>query len=406
MRRWVAHTISQVSALTGEGHKMFKDLISRIGRRLTPRRVSSPDLAVNVTPGVYVEEVPSGSRVIPAAELAAAALVGLTAQGPTGSATAVGSMAEFTQLFGGGSPGPLPDAVQAFFDNGGRRLYVLRVTSMPATAAQATTTLAALDGLLDLGLLALPGLTVPEVLNAAAHYCQGRRQLLLLVDGPPAALAPAQIGGFAQSLAASDHVALYHPWLQLAAGASSVPPSGAVAGLLAKRELDGRIWKAAAGPDARLVGFSAPDVMWTDADIATLVGQQVNPIRTLSAGEVVVWGGRTLSDDAQFRYVSVRRYCSYLEASIARGTRWAVFEPNDAPLWSQLQASVSDFLSGQWRAGALQGSKPDDAFFVRCDRSTMTQQDLDDGRLVVQIGVAPVRPAEFIVLRIVQQMAG
>jgi phage tail sheath protein FI len=116
----------------------------------------------------------------------------------------------------------------------------------------------------------------------------------------------------------------------------------------------------------------------------------------------LVWGARTLSSDPEYKYVSIKRLLIYLEQSIQRGTAWAVLEPNNDATWAKVKAQVADFLMQAWREGKLQGAKPEEAYFVKCDRSTMTQNDLDAGRLIVQIGVAPVKPAEFMVLRVSQ----
>ena len=116
-----------------------------------------------------------------------------------------------------------------------------------------------------------------------------------------------------------------------------------------------------------------------------------------------MWGARTLSSNPEWKYVNVRRLLLHLEESIERGTRWAVFEPNNETLWATTRQSIENFLLSLWRAGALQGSKPDDSFFVKCDRSTMTQDDIDNGRLIALIGVAPTKPAEFVIFRISQK---
>jgi len=131
----------------------------------------------------------------------------------------------------------------------------------------------------------------------------------------------------------------------------------------------------------------------------------VNCLRYLSGRGYRLWGARTASSDPEWKYVNVRRYFNYLEASIDRSTQWAVFEPNGELLWANIRETVESFLYGEWRAGALLGTSPKEAFFVRCDRSTMTQSDLDNGRLVCLIGVAVVKPAEFVVFRIGQKTA-
>ena len=125
----------------------------------------------------------------------------------------------------------------------------------------------------------------------------------------------------------------------------------------------------------------------------------VNTLRNFPGRGSLVWGARTTSQDPDWKYVNIRRYLIYLEHSIDNGTQWAVFEPNGEQLWGAVRRSVSDFLFNEWKSGALQGSRQTEAFFVRCDRSTMTQNDLDNGRLIMEIGVAALRPAEFVIFR-------
>jgi phage tail sheath protein FI len=141
----------------------------------------------------------------------------------------------------------------------------------------------------------------------------------------------------------------------------------------------------------------------TEQDALNLEG--INCLRTFVGRGVLVWGARTISSDPEWKYVGIRRYFAYLEHSIERGTQWTVFEPNGEVLWARVQRNIEDFLLNEWRMGALMGDKPESAFFVRCDRSTMTQSDLDNGHLVCLIGVALVRPAEFVILRIGQWTA-
>ncbi|MDP2702710.1 MAG: phage tail sheath C-terminal domain-containing protein, partial [Candidatus Rokubacteria bacterium] len=132
-------------------------------------------------------------------------------------------------------------------------------------------------------------------------------------------------------------------------------------------------------------------------------GQSIEDVRAIR--DFRVWGGRTLSTDPEWKYVNVRRLFIYLEASIDKGTQWAVFEPNAEPLWAKIRRAVEDFLTSEWRSGGLPGSRPEEAFFVKCDRSTMTQDDIDQGRLICVVGVAVVRPSEFVIFRIGQWTA-
>jgi phage tail sheath protein FI len=317
--------------------------------------------------------------------------------GPTGTPVTISSSAEFAQTFGSGA-GHLADAVKSFFENGGRRAYVLRLLAPPNEAADTEAALAALDGLDDVGTLALPGVTTPAVLDAAARYCARRRHMTLVADCPANA-SPAEVGLYAQAYASSSWIAVYHPWTK-GVGPGISPPSGAVCGVYVRTDATRGTWKAPAGVEAKVHGISGLATMLDEQDLDALVQNHVNPIIPDRSGGFVVWGARTLSDEHDYTYVNVRRFFNFVEASIDRGLDWVVFEPNGEALWQQVRGPIENFLLRQWHAGALQGGKPEEAFFVHCDRRSMTQDDIDSGRLVILIGMALVRPAEFIILRI------
>jgi phage tail sheath protein FI len=206
--------------------------------------------------------------------------------------------------------------------------------------------------------------------------------------------------------------ALYYPWIEAAlepAGNSNpaqelVAPSGHIAGIYARVDAEKGVHRTPANEIIR--GASGLKVELTAQQQEALNPQGINCIRALPGRGIRVWGARTTSDDPQWKYVNVRRLLIFLEESIEKGTRWAVFEPNGETLWRKVAATVSDFLLGVWRNGALMGSKPEKAFFVKCDRTTMTQDDIDNGRLVCLIGVAPLKPAEFVIFRIGQCAGG
>jgi uncharacterized protein len=364
----------------------------RAGASANPAGTGDDATAVRPT------EVSLPVRDLEGVDLSAAAFVGLASQGPVATPVAIGGATEFSRIFGLWTPGHLGDAVRTFFANGGQRLYVLRLAELPEDAADTRTALAALDGLDDLGLLALPGVTTPTVLQAAADYCADRRQMLLLADCPAAARSVPDAQTHANALHGS-HVALYHPWLRDLAAAGPIPPSGAMAGLLAREEIAGRIWRAPAGTTAALSGITGLDCRYGDEDLAALAQHSINPIR-IQSSKCVAWGARTLDDGPEFRYVNVRRFANFVEASIRHGTEWVAAEANVESTWTAVRRSIELFLLLQWRAGALQGEKFQDAFFVRCGRDTTSREDLDQGRLVVQVGLAMLKPAEFIVLRI------
>ncbi len=207
----------------------------------------------------------------------------------------------------------------------------------------------------------------------------------------------------------SSYGAVYYPWVRVldARIQSSllIPPSGAMAAIYARTDAQRGIHKAPSNEIVRgIVDHDPLEYLVTAGQQNILNPRGINAIRDFRDGHrgIRVWGARTMSSDPEWKYISVRRLVIFLEQSIDRGTQWVVFEPNGEPLWASVRQVVSDFLLSVWRSGALQGSTPDKAFFVRCDRTTMTQNDLDNGRLICLVGVAPIRPAEFVILRIGQ----
>ncbi len=182
-----------------------------------------------------------------------------------------------------------------------------------------------------------------------------------------------------------------------------LPPSGFVAGIYARNDVEKGVHKAPANEVVRMaVGF---EFLLNKAQQDVLNPEGVNCFRFFEGRGYRLWGARTISSDPEWKYVNVRRYFAYLERSLERGTQWIVFENNSEPLWANVRRTVEDFLFNEWKSGHLMGDKPQEAYFVRCDRSTMTQNDIDNGRLICLIGVAPVRPAEFVIFRIGQWTA-
>ena len=208
-----------------------------------------------------------------------------------------------------------------------------------------------------------------------------------------------------------DYGAIYFPWVlapdPIGVGRNPkilLPPSGFLAGLYARIDNSRGVFKAPAGTEAGLSGAlgTATDVSDTEQDRLNPVS--VNVIRTVPGSGFVVWGTRTIGNDASWRYIPVRRMAIFLRVSIYYGIQWAVFEPNDEALWASLRLNIRAFMLTQFRAGAFQGSKPDDAFFVKCDSSTTTQQDIDNGVVNILVGFAPLKPAEFVVLKLSQKV--
>jgi Bacteriophage tail sheath protein len=203
----------------------------------------------------------------------------------------------------------------------------------------------------------------------------------------------------------SSYAALYYPWIVgLDSGARiPLPPSGFVAGIYARNDRERGVYKAPADEVVR--GAIGVETMVNKAQQDSLNPEGINCFRFFEGRGFRLWGARTISSDPEWKYVNMRRYFAYLERSIDKGTQWVVFEPNGETLWASVRRTVDDFLLSEWRNGALAGHKPEEAFLVKCDRTTMTQNDLDDGRLICLIGVAPAKPAEFVIFRIGQWTA-
>jgi phage tail sheath protein FI len=202
----------------------------------------------------------------------------------------------------------------------------------------------------------------------------------------------------------STYAALYYPWVRILDPLTdteiNVPPSGSVCGIYARNDINRGVFKAPANEVVNLaLGF---EVMLNKGQQEVLNPEGVNCFRFFEGRGYRLWGARLISSDPEWKYVNLRRYFAYLEHSIDKGTQFAVFEPNGPVLWATVRRTIESFLLNEWQSGALLGDKPEDSYFVRCDRSTMTQNDLDNGRMVCLIGVAPLYPAEFVIFRIGQ----
>ena len=206
----------------------------------------------------------------------------------------------------------------------------------------------------------------------------------------------------------SKYAAIYFPWINIIDPVTYlpklVPPSGHIAGIYARTDTERGVHKAPANEVVR--GADSLQVT-IDRDLYEVLNPKgLNVIRAFPGRGIVVWGARTMSTDPSWKYINIRRLFIFIEKSIERATQWIVFEPNNEKLWSRVTVTITQFLTGVWRTGALMGTKTDDAFFVKCDRSTMTQDDIDNGRLVCLIGIAPTKPAEFVIFRIAQTKSG
>ncbi len=263
-------------------------------------------------------------------------------------------------------------------------------------------------------LMALPsasGVTQNQLWGAASVFCQKRRAFLLM-DGelwPNASAAATGISTLRIGLV-KDYSAVYYPRLTISENGVQLQlgPTGAIAGLMARTDNDRGVWKAPAGTEADIRGIVGLEKRFSDDENGLLNPRAINTLRVFPSG-VVCWGARTaFGDDSEpndYKYVPVRRLALFMEESLYRGLKWVVFEPNDEPLWAQIRLNVGAFMHGLFTQGAFQGKKASDAYFVRCDGETTTQDDRNKGIVNIWVGFAPLKPAEFVVLYL-QQMAG
>jgi len=414
-------------------------------------------------PGVYVEETAVGSPAIQPVATSITAFIGRAAKGPVNQPTAVRSFGEFERTFGGlHASAPMTYAVRCFFENGGGHALIVRLLrpelpplapsilqppglnalpprpgplesiGRPLDNATLIGDRAAKSGLYALekadlfNLLCIPpdrhgGDTAPAVYQEALRYCVERRAFLL-VD-PPAAWSAGKSAAEAAAAARAGledlglsgpearNAALYFPRLRVSDPLRSgqevlLAPSGVVAGIFARMDLQVGVWKAPASSGSDLRGVQGPEVEITASHQDQLNPLGINCLRKFPGRGLVVWGSRTLdSTGSEWRYIPTRRLALHLQESIARGLEWAVYEPNDETLWATLRARVESFLNGLWRQGAFQGRQPQDAYFVQCGRETMTNADIERGVAILLIGYAARRPAEFLTFSHAQNCA-
>jgi phage tail sheath protein FI len=270
--------------------------------------------------------------------------------------------------------------------------------------------LKAFEDIEDISIVAAPGSTftatsaqaVANLLIGHAERMQYRIAVLDSIKGQSIADVRAY-----RAMFDSSHAAFYYPWVRIVdpnTGQENLyPPSGFVAGIYARNDIERAVYKAPANEVVTLaLGFEKPI---NKAQQEVLNPEGINCFRFFEGRGMRLWGARTASSDPEWKYVNLRRYFAYLERSIDKGTQWAVFEPNGERLWANVRRTIEDFLLNEWQSGALLGDKPERSYFVKCDRSTMTQNDLDNGRLICLVGVAPLRPAEFVIFRIGQWTA-
>lgn len=386
-----------------------------------------------LSPGVYVEEVPSGTAPIVGVGTSIAGFIGvipqsITTTSETTSATTSSpststpstpsdfaakgevklctNFSEFKRFFGDFSQNSvqqniLAHAVYGFLRNGGVRCYIVTVNS----ESEISSALDSFEGIDEIALVAAPGVTSLAALTAIRDHCQKLGDRFAILDSPETVdlSSPSLVDTLKPFN--SDYAALYFPWIQVFDPASNsqiyVPPSGHVAGVYARVDTQRGVYKAPA--NETILGAVGLKYNISKAKQDGLNPHGINCIRNLN-GNIRIWGARTLGGDAngEFKYINVRRLFNYLRESIDEGTQWTVFEPNAPDLWARIRRNVNAFLLTVWRSGALFGTTPEQAFFVKCDEETNPPELRDIGQVVTVIGVAVTKPAEFVIFRISQ----
>jgi Bacteriophage tail sheath protein len=378
-----------------------------------------------LSPGVYVEEIPSTSKPIEGVGTSVAAFVGPAPGGPLNSPVRVSRWGQFAQVYGDPNEpdnGPftegafLAHAVRGFFDNGGTRCWVVRVGA--STPRDLGGDVEERSGLVSLAAIdEVTMVCMPDAMTLAGDgdeaeltalqgkliaHCENAGNRMAILDCPPR-LSPREVLDWRTRGPGYDskHATLYYPWLEVADPLTDrpllVPPSGHVAGVWCRTDAGYGVHRA---PTEGVVGVAGLGFDVAEADEAELAEAGVNSIRAFPGQGIRVWGARTLSSDPEWRYAPVRRVFLHLAASINQGTRWTVFEPNDERLWEKLRQAVEHFLDRSWRDGALAGETANDAYYVKCDAETNPPEVIEAGQVVCEIGIAPVKPAEFVVLRL------
>ncbi len=358
---------------------------------------------------------PASPPLIYGADTSTAAFVDFFADGPINRPVLIGEMADLDRFFGGlDARSEASYGVSQFFANGGHRAWIVRTgDGGHASADQLLAALETLDRLMLEGfsLLSLPATANLSPDDAARVHARAlafaaRKHALYLLDAPPSVDTVDAMLDWVAGVPNADaaHAAAYFPRLTMPDPLNGNQPrdvgsSGTLAGIYARIASTDGVWRAPAGTETKLLG-AEPTTALTELDSQRLTARGVNTLRVRKDARPVVWGARTLAPDTEWRYVQVRRFMSYVEASLEQGLEWAVAEPNDEDLWTAVRQSVHYFLAKEYMRGACDGYLMSEAFFVRCDRTTTSQADVENGVVNVVVGVAPLVPTEFVILRI------
>ena len=404
-----------------------------------------------LSPGVYIEEVDRGTKPIEAVGTSTAAFIGESSVGPANEAVLVTNWSQYTRTFGDfAHSSHLAHAVYGFFNNGGTKAFICNVSTKtmtpeqaakeadkagekkatdgkpaaaPAPAAPAAapvnpalyigkdegpgrrTGLNVFNDIPEISLVAAPGQTEPAIQDAVISHCENNKYRFAILDAPE----ELNKDGIAKLPKPRDsqYAAYYFPWIQVydpEKGNIYVPPSGHMAGIYARSDGERGVHKAPANEIVRGALGLKYNISKAEQDFMNPRG--INCIRNMGDRGIRVWGARTISSDPSWRYINVRRLFLMIEQSIEIGTQWVVFEPNDSSLWKRVSRNIQAFLLRIYNSGALMGKTPEEAFYVKCDDETNPPEVVDAGQMVCEIGIAPVKPAEFVIFRIGQIAGG
>jgi len=373
------------------------------------------------SPGVFIEGGSLAQDTIHGVGTSTVGMLGLTEKGPS-EVRLVNSFREYCRVYGGYlSDSYLPYAVEGFFLNGGRRCFIGRIEASSdnkllakdftgdRSAIGKPSGLAAFRGIDEINIVYVPDVhtlseTEATILTVAIKdHCEQMKYRFAIFDIGKSQRQASLI----EKPVDSSYAAVYYPWLKVTDPLSSlpilIPPGGHVAGIYVRSDINRGVHK----PPANEVinGVLEPEYLLSNLEGDVLNQKGINTIRKFPGRGTLVWGARTCTSNPEWKYINVRRLFLYIEESIVEGTQWVVFEPNNEKLWARVTQAISKFLTTMWRTGALMGLKAEEAFFVRCDRTTMTQDDIVNGWLVCEVGVAPIRPAEFLIVTIRQRTA-
>jgi hypothetical protein len=388
-----------------------------------------------LSPGVYIEEVDRGTKPIEAVGTSTVGFLGMCNKGPVNKPVFITNWSQFVNTFGDFKDSQhLAHAVYGFFNNGGTRCFITNCGAAPAGAAPAKdakgaskdvdkvvngmfigedkgpnnrTGLKTFEDIDDISLVCAPGMVSPAIQDALLTHCEVKKDRFAVLDSPETIID----GGVDKIPKPRDskYGAYYFPWIEVYdpdKGNIFVPPSGHMLGIYARTDSERGVHKAPANEVVRGALGLKYTISRGEQDILNPKG--INCIRDFSrrGRGIRVWGARTVSSDASWRYINVRRLFIMIEESIEIGTQWVVFEPNDHMLWKRISRDIRSFLYRIWRTGALFGKTPEEAFYVKCDEETNPPEVIDAGQCITEIGICPVKPAEFVIFRIGQWQSG